>query len=381
MKLFRCLFAFAMAILITLPVVSCAKDGGKTSDVNKTSAEATSQNAPSEAVSAKMTAAVTDSGVAALVNGKPILMSAVETAVKNTALRMGGSKISTETLMGQIGPRILDQLVSGELLYQEATKEGFKASKEKVSTSFDKLAGQYPARDAFDAEMVKRGFTEESLRENIARQITIQDFIDKTIVAGISVSEDEAKKNYNDHPDSFKKKEQVRASHILINVAKDASREEKGKALARANEIAKKAREKGADFAALAKEKSEGPSGPSGGDLGFFGRGKMVKPFEDAAFGMKVGEISDPVLTQFGYHVIKVTDRKKARVVPFGEVKDKIISNLKNSKINTAVSNEIKKLTGQADIKILFKPTPQPGLSPHSGGLPGLPPGHPSSKK
>ncbi|NOY85683.1 MAG: peptidylprolyl isomerase [Deltaproteobacteria bacterium] len=373
MKLFRYLFACTMALLITLPVVSCAKDGGQPST------EVSPPNAPSEAVSAGKTTAVAGSGVAALVNGDPIPLSAVETAVRNTAIGMsGGENVSTEALMNQLGPRILDQLVSGELLYQEATKEGFKASKEKVDESFNKLAGQFPTRDQFNAEMVKRGFTEDSLKTNIKKQLTIQGFLNKTIISGIAVTDDEAKKNYDSNPDSFRKDEQVKASHILINVAKDASEKEKGKALARAREIAKKAREKGADFAALARENSEGPSGPSGGDLGYFGRGRMVKPFEEAVFGMKVGEVSDPVLTQFGYHVIKLTDRKEARIVPFEEVKGKIVSDLTNSRINEAIGKKIKELAGRADIQILFKPSPQSGLSPHSG-RPGLPPGHPPS--
>lgn len=371
MKLFRYLFAFAVALLITLPVVSCAKDA------SQPSTEAISQNAPSEAVSAEKTAAVADSGVAALVNGKSITMSAVKTAVRNTAIGMGGNNMPTEKLMAQLGPRILDQLVSGELLYQEAIKEGFKPSEKKVGESFDKLAGQFPTKDQFKVEMEKRGFTEASLRKNIGRQITIQDFLDKTIVSGISVTDKEAKEKYDSDPDAFREKEQVKASHILINVAKDASKEEKDKALARATELAKKAREKGSDFAALARKNSEGPSAPSGGDLGYFERGRMVKPFEDVAFGMKVGEISNPVLTQFGYHVIKLIDRKEARVVPFEEVKGRITSNLKNTRINKAIRKKIKELADQADIQILFKPSPRNSSSPH-GGLPGLPPGHPS---
>jgi len=355
-KVLRHLVLFALALLITIPAVSCAKGGKETTDENKaveTAADQKSQETvPGEA--------------AATVNGKTIPMIEVETAVQNTAMRMGAGTMPAATIMEQLAPRVLDQLISGELLYQEAVKEGFEADKDKIDESFNQLAGQFPSREEFDTEMQNRGYTEETLRANMKKQISIQTYLDDTIVSGIEVDDAEATKYYNENPDSFLEEEQIKASHILINAAESATDEEKQKALDRAKEVAGLARANDADFAALAQEYSEGPSGPQGGDLGYFGRGKMVKPFEDVSFAMKVGEVSDPVQTRFGYHVIKVTDRKAGGEVPFVDVKDKLIASLKNQKINDTIGEKIKELTEKADIVVLLKPaqTNQQGLPP-----------------
>jgi len=355
-KILRHLVLFILALLITIPVVSCSKSGKETTGENKATEtgadQASRETAPGEA--------------AATVNGKSIPMSEVQTSVQNTAMRMGAGTMPISTLMGQLAPKVLDQLISGELLYQEALKEGFGADQDKIDESFNQLAGQFPNREEFIAEMQNRGYTEETLRANMKKQISIQTYLDKMLVSGIEVDDAEVRKYYDENPDAFREEEQVKASHILINAAESATDEEKQKALERAREAARLARAKDADFAALAREHSEGPSGPGGGDLGYFGKGKMVKPFEDASFAMKVGEVSDPVQTRFGYHVIKVTDRKAGREIPFEEVKDQLVASLRNQKINDSVGEKIKELTEKADIVILLKSaqTDQQGLPP-----------------
>ena len=357
-RVLRHLVLFLLALLITIPAVSCAKGGNEAAEEAKsaeTAAEGTSQEAPS-------------GEAAATVNGKIIPMSEVETAVQNTALRMGAGTMPVATLMDQLAPRVLDQLISGELLYQAALKEGFEADKEKVDESFNELAGQFATSEEFDEEMANRNFTEETLRANMRKQLTIQTYLDKAIVSSIEIDEARTRKYYEENPDSFKEDEQVKASHILINAAESATDDEKQKALDRAKEVARLARAKDADFEALAKEYSEGPSGPNGGDLGYFGRGKMVKPFEEAAFAMKVGEVSDPVQTRFGYHVIKVTDLKAGGKIPYEDVKEQLAASLKSQEVNDAIGARIRELTEKAEIVVLFKPS--------QTGQPGLPPGH-----
>ena len=141
------------------------------------------------------------------------------------------------------------------------------------------------------------------------------------------VSDEQVKEYYDAHTDEFKQEETVEAKHILIKVdenAEEAVVEEKRQQIAG---ILEKARA-GEDFATLAKEYSEGPSKDNGGDLGAFGRGQMVKPFEDAAFSMKAGEISDPVRTRFGWHIIKVENVNEAKTLTLEEASEKIRDNL-----------------------------------------------------
>jgi len=125
---------------------------------------------------------------------------------------------------------------------------------------------------------------------------------------------EEAKKIYDTKVASMKPEEEIHARHILVSTEAEA-KEVKERLM------------KGEDFATVAKEKSKDPSA-EGGDLGFFGRGQMLKPFEDAAFALKEGEISDPVQTQFGWHIIKVEEKRTRPLPTFDQVKDTIISQL-----------------------------------------------------
>jgi peptidyl-prolyl cis-trans isomerase C len=148
----------------------------------------------------------------------------------------------------------------------------------------------------------------------------------------------------------FKQPEQVKASHILIKVTPDADDAQKATARKKIEEIQQKLKN-GGDFAALAKEYSEGPSGARGGDLGFFRHGQMVKPFENAAFGLEPGQVSDVVTTRFGYHLIKVTEKKPAKTLAYSEVKDKIGERLKQQKIEKQAGEYIDGLKKDAKIE------------------------------
>nr|WP_198423097.1 peptidylprolyl isomerase [Tepiditoga spiralis] len=148
----------------------------------------------------------------------------------------------------------------------------------------------------------------------------------------ITVSDDEVKKYYEENKAAFVKPESVKASHILIDS------EEK------ANEILEELKN-GTDFADAAKKYSSCPSKAQGGDLGYFGRGQMVPEFDSAVFNMELNEISNPVKTQFGYHIIKVTDKKDKEMSSFEEVKEGITKqmlNMKQSEVYLKKSQELK---------------------------------------
>ena len=295
---------------------------------------------------------------AATVNGAPIPMSELQTAVSNVVMQNGMDPGNLEVFMGQFGPRILDQLIDGELLFQAAAKGGHKAAKEDIDSAFAELSGRYDDPEGFQTEMKNRGYTESSLKANISKQMSIQKFIQDTIVPQAVVPEESIREAYDQNPQNFASQEEVKASHILINSAEGDPQEKKDEALKKVKEIVAKAKADGTDFAELARTYSEGPSAPSGGDLGFFTKGRMVPAFEEAAFSMKVNEVSDPVLTQFGYHIIKVTDRKEGSTVSFEEVKEKLAQDLKNRMINELIGQELSQLRAKANIEVLFKPAP-----------------------
>jgi peptidyl-prolyl cis-trans isomerase C len=169
----------------------------------------------------------------------------------------------------------------------------------------------------------------------------------------ITVTAEESNKFYNDNPNFFKQPEQVKASHILIKVAPSAEESKKIQARKKIETVQKKVRQ-GEDFGLLAKANSEGPTAQRSGDLGYFSRGQMVKPFEDAAFALNVGEVSEIVETQFGYHLIKVTDKKPARTIPYKEVQQMLEQHLKNEKEKTEIQDYIENLKKSATIKIFI---------------------------
>jgi parvulin-like peptidyl-prolyl isomerase len=146
----------------------------------------------------------------------------------------------------------------------------------------------------------------------------------------------------------------VKASHILLKVAPDAGEEEKAKVKSEMQSILEKARN-GGDFAELAKEYSECPSAPQGGDLGYFRHGQMVKPFDEAAFALEKGQISDIVETQFGYHIILSVDKKPAGTKPLEEVSEDIRRILDDKEVSAALKKWLEPVKEKSTIKIMVK--------------------------
>jgi peptidyl-prolyl cis-trans isomerase D len=148
-------------------------------------------------------------------------------------------------------------------------------------------------------------------------------FEDQSYLARVDISDDEISEYYDEHPDEFQNPKTVEARHILLKVGQNAAGEEAAKVQEKIENILQKVRG-GQDFAELAKQYSEGPSKDKGGYLGSFSRESMVKPFADKAFSMEAGEISDPVRTRFGWHIIKVEKVNAATVTALADAKDKI---------------------------------------------------------
>lgn len=156
-----------------------------------------------------------------------------------------------------------------------------------------------------------------------------------SLLSQVTIGDDEIKQYYQEHQSEFGTMEQRQASHILIMVAKQASDAEKQAAKAKAEQVLQEVKQSPAKFAALAKQYSQDPgSAANGGDLGMFGRGAMVKPFEESVFSLKVGETSGLVQTDFGYHIIKLQAVKPAKPQPLSEVKELIVQRLKTQHAN-----------------------------------------------
>ncbi|KAB0666171.1 peptidylprolyl isomerase [Oryzomonas japonica] len=292
-------------------------------------------------------------GPVARVNGTDIPAAELKRAHKILEASQPVRQLSADE-QKELDTRVVDQLVSAELLYQAGSKLEIKDLDKQVDAKIVQSKGRFASEAEFAKAIQAIDMTEKELREYTRRDLIISNFVTSTIAPKIAISEEESKKFYDQNMDKFRQEERVRASHILCGIDTKASAEEKKKAREKAEKLRKELA-KGADFATLAKENSSCPSSKQGGDLGFFGKGQMVPPFEQAAFALKPGEISDVVETQFGYHIIKQTEKTKAETVPFSTVRPRIEDYLKNQKINAAVGDFLTELRKTAKVEILLK--------------------------
>lgn len=281
---------------------------------------------------------------AAIVNGKAITRLAFDNEMARIKQRFQNKSQKNDAQLDNIRMEILDILIGGELLYQASVDKKVQISKEEIQNEMDKVSKLFPETDSF-----KNTFTEEDIKRKIAiEKFITQEFSDTTII-----SDEEGTKYYKDNLDDFTKPEQVMASHILINVPIGMTVELKAKALEKIEDIQRQLTE-GADFAELAKQYSEDSTAQNGGSLGYFMRGQMVEEVEKAAFTTDPGKISDIVETDFGYHIIKVLDKKPMVIIAYEEISDKLKAYLKQQKVQKAVDSFIKDQRKSAAIEIII---------------------------
>lgn len=255
----------------------------------------------------------------------------------------------------QVDSYLMDQLTSAELLYQAGVKLEIKDLDKLVDEKVATGKARFPSPEEFAKVLKEQNLDEKLLKEYTRKEIIVSNLVEKEIVSKAKVSDEDVKKFYDENLDKyFKKPEQAKASHILIGVDQKADEATKKKAKEKIEGILKDVKG-GKDFAELAKANSTCPSASQGGDLGMFGKGQMVKPFEDAAFALKTGETSGVVETQFGYHIIKLTDKQPAQTVTLEEAKPKIVEFLKGQKAQAMVQEYVKELKTKTKVDILLK--------------------------
>jgi len=246
---------------------------------------------------------------------------------------------------------LLDEVIVQKLVAKRAAE--MKVSDEEVAATFAKFKAQFPSEEELKAQIEKEGQTIESLQQGIRTSLQAQHWVDEQIKGKLEVPEKDAEAFFKENPERFKMPERVRASHILIRVPEEAKPEEvveKQKAAAAVLARVKK----GEEFEKVAAEISDDPSAKENkGDLNFFRKDQMVPEFADAAFKLKKGELgAEPVRSEFGYHVIKVTDRKPPEDIPLEQAKPQVVAFLEQQKREAAMQDLAKELRDKADVKI-----------------------------
>ncbi|MFT8321705.1 MAG: peptidylprolyl isomerase [Bacillus sp. (in: firmicutes)] len=257
---------------------------------------------------------------------------------ENTAATVNGEKITktevNKVLNEQYGSSIVDSLIADKVVDLEAEKEKIKITAKEKEEEMNTLISSYGGEESFNAALKSNNASKADIEEQMERYLKIK----KLLTPTIKITDDEIKSYFNENKATYAQAEQVEASHILVEDEKTAK------------EVKKKL-DDGEDFADLAKEYStDTASKASGGELGYFGKGEMAAEFEDAAFSMKENEISDPVKTEFGYHIIKVTGHKEAKDAKLEDHKEEIKETLLEQKLQTEYSTWLEKK--KADYKI-----------------------------
>ncbi len=293
-------------------------------------------------------------GVAAKVNGAGISNQTLEYSFQEY-LREQGQNIAAMRYPGRVKAlrrETLDLLIDQELAWQAARHAQMLATDEEVTEAVDRMRARFRSPQVFVSRLAIEGYTEASYREHMRRLVSARKYLD-AVAAGVEVSEQEVHQFYTANPDRFRVPEQVRARHILIKVAPDAAEQAKQTARKRLAAILTELRS-GGDFATLATRHSDDGSAVRGGDLGYFPRGHLVAPFEEAAFALRPGEVSGIVETPFGLHLIELEDRRPARLVSEAEAREQIRAYLRRAKSRAAVNAELRRLRSRAEIEILL---------------------------
>lgn len=285
------------------------------------------------------------------VNGTAITRLEVDRAVKVMLAQNQVQQPLPPEIMKQAQDAALEQLASAELLYQEASKLELKDLDKQIAEKVAQNRAKFGSDAEFEKALKSVDMTPKDMQDFTRKDIIISNFVETRFAAKATVTDAEARKFYDENQEKyFKKPESARASHILIGSDEKASPEDRKKAKEKAEALLKRVKG-GEDFAAIAKSDSTCPSSTQGGDLGSFGRGQMVPAFEKATFALKIGEISDVVETQFGYHIIKLTERQEATADKFEDVKVKIIEFLKREKVQKGLTEFIEQLRKTAKIE------------------------------
>jgi peptidyl-prolyl cis-trans isomerase C len=276
--------------------------------------------------------------VVATVNTEPILGSDIKVLAYTT------TAASPDSLKdAAFNKRVLDQMIDRVIFSQEAAAAGITVADTLVDKMLKQFVGQFGGEERVTGMLTQMGLTREDIAKSFHRDMVIRSYVQKVVEPSIKVDEADARAYYDQNQASFTAVDSVRARHIILLYRPQDTDEVRAQRRELMTSIHKRAMG-GEDFAALARQYSQDGAAANGGDLGYFARGMMVKPFEDAAFGLKKkGQISDIVETQFGLHLVQLEDKKNAHKVTFEEVRPRVEQILRQQTMGSDLQNRLKR--------------------------------------
>ncbi len=257
-------------------------------------------------------------------------------------------------LLKRLRTEAMDLIIEQALVGQAAEKAGIDIPPEEVDTAMTELRSVFDNDNGYRMKLEGEGFTEETFEAHITRMMKAKRYLDSLRMEAAEVSDADLERYYRDNQRRLTLPEQIRVRHILITWKPMGKPDDRAFIREQMEPILERARA-GDDFAALAREFSDDyATRQAGGDTGLFHRGEMAPSFEAVAFALEPGEISDPVETSFGVHIIKLDERREEELLALDDIRDQLREHVKIEQAEQAVRQEIDRLVATADIKILI---------------------------
>jgi len=293
--------------------------------------------------------------LAARVNGSGISQEQLERSfdeeLKQRKLNL--LQIRNPERVKQMKRAVLDRLIEQELFWQQAQVAGTVASPQEVEQAYQSTLGQFKSKERFEQRLLVEGYTPESYRLLVKKQVSATKYANSVGAKEAIVSDQEVHQFYLDNPAKFRRAQQVRAHEIVLKVAPTANDQERAAVRSRAEKLLKAARA-GENFEKLARENSEAPTRQWGGAMDPFVRGQLAKPVEDAAFALAAGQISDVVGTPAGFHILKVEAIDAEVVIDEATARPRIRTFLEKRKADAAIEKETERLRKAGKVDILL---------------------------
>ena len=294
--------------------------------------------------------------IVATVDGAPVSQQAVDFELHRLLHFYQQQGVPEERLREQLPAlqaKALEQAIGTRLLAEEAAREDIPVTEADLDAQFEQYVRQFGGdREKLVSAIKAQGLTVEAFKQNLRQGVRISKLIDRVCDAVPPPAEEEVRAHYDAHRAEYATQDRVLAQHILVRPASDAPGD-KAAAKSKLEAIRGRIVAGESTFAEEAREHSDCPSGKSaGGSLGWFGRGMMVKPFEDVAFTLALNTVSDILETQFGYHILIKTGEEKGREPAFEEIRDRVLDFVRHAKRGQALTDHVNLLRSKATVTL-----------------------------